>query len=252
MVRSENWMYVFSHIISKRNLLLCLAFTLASTTVSNGQAWGDRGIFCPSPEAKLESSDQQRQYTLGPERRTMYVMFIARASEGFDTGHGYVAWWVGSEEEFTPRDLVRHHAVTNSDNGVRAWGGHTCRKQNPSVLGGDYTRGLKMSAYSVSRGFFQSSDGFSLGLIGGGTVGTDGLYGQSISERFVVEVDLESFLSSQQVDWNWETRRDSYMLLLRDCVSFMGAIAENLGLSTPRRVTNLTPSAYVRALSEQN
>ncbi len=43
-----------------------------------------------------------------------------------------------------------------------------------------------------------------------------------------------------------------YILGLNDCVTFMNAVADEMGLKSPPRVFNLTPIGYVTALQKSN
>ena len=47
------------------------------------------------------------------------------------------------------------------------------------------------------------------------------------------------------------TINNTYSLLLNDCVTYMGAVAKYFGLETPSRVTNMTPTRFVKALIDK-
>ncbi len=71
---------------------------------------------------------------------------------------------------------------------------------------------------------------------------------QAITEELIVRVDEADYRRSWKVARQWDCRHQ-FSLLDRDCVEFLRAVGESLGLDMPRRtVTRWTPQAYVRAL----
>ena len=63
-----------------------------------------------------------------------------------------------------------------------------------------------------------------------------------------MRVDEAAYRRSLQVAREWDCRRE-YSLLSRDCVEFLRAVGESLGLDMPARsVTRWTPRAYVHVL----
>ncbi len=45
---------------------------------------------------------------------------------------------------------------------------------------------------------------------------------------------------------------ERYIILINDCVTFMSAVAEEIGLATPPRVAGVLPLSYVEELQEAN
>jgi hypothetical protein len=71
---------------------------------------------------------------------------------------------------------------------------------------------------------------------------------QAITEELIVRVDEADYKRSWRVAREWDCRHQ-FSLLNRDCVEFLRAVGESLGLDLPRRtVTRWTPQAYVRAV----
>lgn len=71
---------------------------------------------------------------------------------------------------------------------------------------------------------------------------------QSIDQELIVRVDEAAYKRSWQVAREWDCRHE-YSVLSRDCVEFLRAVGDSLGLDMPGRgLTRWTPHAYVRAL----
>ncbi len=70
----------------------------------------------------------------------------------------------------------------------------------------------------------------------------------AITQQLIVRVDEADFERSRRVAAEWDCRHQ-FSLLSRDCVAFLRAIGNSLGLPTPRRmIWRWTPPAYVKAL----
>ena len=71
---------------------------------------------------------------------------------------------------------------------------------------------------------------------------------QGITQQLIVRVDEADFNRSWKVARAWDCKHE-FSLLGRDCVEFLRAVGDSLGLIMPRRFVNRwTPQAYVRAL----
>lgn len=71
---------------------------------------------------------------------------------------------------------------------------------------------------------------------------------QGITQELVVRVDEKDYERSWKVGRAWDCRHE-FSLLSRDCVEFLRAVGESIGLAMPKRyVTRWTPQAYVKAL----
>ncbi len=71
---------------------------------------------------------------------------------------------------------------------------------------------------------------------------------QGITQQLIVRVDESYFNRSWKVGRAWDCKHE-FSLFSRDCVEFLRAVGDSLGLEMPRRfVTRWTPQAYVRAL----
>lgn len=71
---------------------------------------------------------------------------------------------------------------------------------------------------------------------------------QGITQELIVRVDERDFNRSWKVARAWDCKHE-FSLLSRDCVEFLRAVGDSLGLPMPRRVvTRWTPQAYVKAL----
>lgn len=69
-----------------------------------------------------------------------------------------------------------------------------------------------------------------------------------ITDELIVKVDRADFERSMKVARLWQCKRE-FELLNSDCVEFLRAVGESLGMDMPPRTfTRWTPRAYVRAL----
>jgi hypothetical protein len=70
----------------------------------------------------------------------------------------------------------------------------------------------------------------------------------AITEELIVRVDRADFERTRRVAAEWDCRHQ-FSLLSRDCVAFLRAIGNSLGLPMPSRmVWRWTPPAYVKSL----
>jgi hypothetical protein len=73
---------------------------------------------------------------------------------------------------------------------------------------------------------------------------------QSIDQQLIVRVDRSVYQRSWQLARQWDCRHE-YSLFRHDCVEFVRAVGESLGLDMPRRtMTCWAPQAYLRAVLE--
>ena len=71
---------------------------------------------------------------------------------------------------------------------------------------------------------------------------------QVITQALIVRVDESAYKRSLQVAQQWDCRHE-FSLFSRDCVEFLRAVGESIGVDMPERSrTRSTPQAYVRAV----
>jgi len=69
-----------------------------------------------------------------------------------------------------------------------------------------------------------------------------------ITDQLIVRVEESDFDRSLRIARTWECKHE-FALLISDCVEFMRAVGNSLGIEMPYRfITRWTPRAYVRAL----
>lgn len=66
-----------------------------------------------------------------------------------------------------------------------------------------------------------------------------------------VWVDEEQVQKINEIKKQWE-KEGQWQLLLSDCVSFVAAVAKELGMKVPSRIVNPKPDSYVRSLGRLN
>ena len=71
---------------------------------------------------------------------------------------------------------------------------------------------------------------------------------QAVTQQLIVKVDEDAFERSRKIARQWDCRHE-FSLMTADCVEFLRAAGESLGLPMPSRfITRWTPTSYVRAL----
>jgi hypothetical protein len=134
---------------------------------------------------------------------------ILAARGGSATGHAFVLW--GVEDGVRHRSTIQAFGLYPDGSGV-----------NCSALG-----------RTVPGGILDDMKNHSF---------------QAITEELIVRVDEADFKRSWRVARQWDCRHE-YSMFNRDCVGFLRAVGESLGIDMPRRgITRGTPQAYVRAL----
>jgi len=75
---------------------------------------------------------------------------------------------------------------------------------------------------------------------------------ESIATEITVIVNKDVFEKATSVKTDFESGK-SYWLGWRDCVSFVGSVAEKVpDLNIPNRILNITPAAYIIEMSASN
>ena len=83
-----------------------------------------------------------------------------------------------------------------------------------------------------------------------GDVRDDADYMEKGDIQFVAQVNSESFDKAKKVKENWDEDKE-YKLLVKNCVSFVDAVAESVGLDTPSGSFTY-PGKYVSRLKQMN
>jgi len=134
---------------------------------------------------------------------------IIAARGGSATGHAFVLW--GSEDNVRQRSTIQAYGLYPENEKDAC--GSAIRKVPGSVVDESTNHGIA-----------------------------------NITDELIVKVDERDFSRSLKVARSWQCKRE-FALLSSDCVEFIRAVGDSLGLEMPRRtLTRWTPRAYVRAL----
>lgn len=71
------------------------------------------------------------------------------------------------------------------------------------------------------------------------------------THRLVVRVNSPRFETVEEIRAKWRAQGE-YRLIEKDCVTFVSAVADSLGLKTPSRDDAVTPEAFIQAMRKLN
>lgn len=155
------------------------------------------------------AAQSTKNLDLSTKPATRKFYVIFAARGGSATGHAFVLW--GSEDNLHQRSTIRAYGLYPENNKDAC--SSAIRKVPGSVVDESTNHGIA-----------------------------------NITDELIVKVDERDFNRSMKVARSWRCKGE-FELLSSDCVEFLRAIGDSLGLDMPHRtLTRWTPRAYVRGL----